>query len=331
MEKKTTQRIIGMLVVIALVIILLPLLFSKNEMITQTAENKSQPLMNDSNEQTIQLSSNTTNDTAQATPALASDSTQVVSPTDPTQTQQQPQPQQEASALNSQNANNSVDISPSVAAAVNNSVAPVQGNNSFEISDPSLSAEAAPVQTDTVVSANTPAPANSPVATNNTTQEVAANTAPVDSAAATQQSNVTANDASTQKVDATVADANVKPAKKAKAKKEMAKKEKSAKSVTAKNDKSVKDVLSNLKKTAWVIQMGSFKDKTNATRLADKLRTAGFKAFTHEVTSAKTGKVSTRVYIGPEDQQASAQQLSSKVEQDLNLHGIVVSFKPLEL
>lgn len=78
------------------------------------------------------------------------------------------------------------------------------------------------------------------------------------------------------------------------------------------------------------MQLGSFKNKENARRLADKLRTAGYKAFMHEVTSPK-GTVQTRVYIGPEYQFTSATKLTMSLGQKMNLHGIVVSYKPLEL
>lgn len=44
MEKKTTQRIIGISVIIALIIILLPLLFTKNNVTTQTITVKAPPL-----------------------------------------------------------------------------------------------------------------------------------------------------------------------------------------------------------------------------------------------------------------------------------------------
>jgi cell division septation protein DedD len=88
--------------------------------------------------------------------------------------------------------------------------------------------------------------------------------------------------------------------------------------------------LEKLKSIAWVVQMGTFKDKNNARRLADKLRNAGYKAFTKEITSVK-GNVSTRVYIGPEFKEASALQLSNKVEKEMKMQGIVITIKPLEI
>lgn len=84
--------------------------------------------------------------------------------------------------------------------------------------------------------------------------------------------------------------------------------------------------LTKLKKSAWVVQMGSFRDKANARHLADKLRSAGYKAFMHE---AKSG--ATRVFIGPEFKQTSAMKLSSDVERDTKMRGIVVIYKPLAI
>src|SRR5204863_6139596 len=88
--------------------------------------------------------------------------------------------------------------------------------------------------------------------------------------------------------------------------------------------------LAKLNSTAWAIQMGNFKDKNNAHRLADKLRVAGYKAFTKEFKSAN-GNTSTRVYIGPEFQRTSALSLSNKIAHETKIQGIVVSFKPLEI
>jgi DedD protein len=85
--------------------------------------------------------------------------------------------------------------------------------------------------------------------------------------------------------------------------------------------------LSKLKKTAWVIQLGSFKDKNNAERLTNSLRAKGYKAFTFETKS--NGQ--TRVYVGPEVKQVAASTLASKIAQEMSLQGIVLAYKPLEL
>ena len=81
-------------------------------------------------------------------------------------------------------------------------------------------------------------------------------------------------------------------------------------------------------KAGWAIQMGSFKVKANAQRLAEKLRAKGYVAFTREIKTAKSTQ--TRVYIGPESHQITAYKLSGKVEQELNLHGILINYKPTD-
>jgi len=82
--------------------------------------------------------------------------------------------------------------------------------------------------------------------------------------------------------------------------------------------------------SAWAIQMGNFHNHGNAIRLANRLRTAGYNAFTRQVVS-KTGTVSTRVYVGPEAVQASARKLSADIRAQLSLDGMVVPFEPLAL
>jgi DedD protein len=85
--------------------------------------------------------------------------------------------------------------------------------------------------------------------------------------------------------------------------------------------------LSALKEGAWVIQMGSFKNKANAQRLTNALREKGFKAFTYETKS--NGQ--TRVYVGPELKQVAATSLAGKIAEEMKMQGVVLSYKPLEL
>ena len=91
--------------------------------------------------------------------------------------------------------------------------------------------------------------------------------------------------------------------------------------------KTLHDDLTQLKKTAWVVQMGSFKNHDNATRLTNALRAKGYKAFTYETKT--NGQV--RVYVGPEFKPVAANQLISKIEHDTHMRGVLVSYKPLEL
>jgi len=75
--------------------------------------------------------------------------------------------------------------------------------------------------------------------------------------------------------------------------------------------------------SGWAVQIGSFSIRQNATKIADKLRAAGYKVFTREIKTAQ-GNIQTHVYIGPELQQANAIKLSSEVNQRLALRGFVL-------
>jgi DedD protein len=276
MEKKTTQRIIGILVVAALVIILLPLMFGKNDMTADVASNQSSDQqMNPSD--VIQTETPKTvaqNDTTAATPATE---------THPTDTR--------AEATD-------VTVTPQTTAE--------DINHQSQLPVPEQLAQAAPAPK-TPEAVATPEAAAPTVAENNVAPVTPATPAP----APEQKEQV-----AVVEKPAAVTEPPIASPVKAVAEKKSAKKSLAANS---------KHAPAKFKTTAWVIQMGSFKDKDNARRLADKLRAAGYKAFTREI------KASTRVFIGPESKQASALKLSNEVEQQFKLHGIVMTFKPLEI
>lgn len=289
MEKKTTQRIIGMLVVIALVIILLPLLFGRNDMTTEAASTIKAPLPEDQ-----QMAANSTDNQQDST--------------DPKK--------------------NSLDISSDVAAAVNSNVAPAQGTDTIQMADATISPQSAPSSQSQVTAA--PAPA---LTTTAETQAQPQTPPSADSQAPLKDTTVTPVADSTQATSNVITPAIPTPEVKKEEPVKVDKKElRTTKKLVQKSEKHTKSkLISSLKSPVWVVQMGSFKDKANAQRLADKLRSSGFKAFTHQFKSAKTGNLSTRVYIGPEVQHASAQKLSTDVMQQLNLQGYVISYNPLEL
>lgn len=83
--------------------------------------------------------------------------------------------------------------------------------------------------------------------------------------------------------------------------------------------------LFKLKSAVWVIQLGSFKNKTNALRLVNQLRASGYRAFIQQADA------NTRVFVGPENKQNAARTLADQLENDLHLKGIVISYKPLTL
>lgn len=77
---------------------------------------------------------------------------------------------------------------------------------------------------------------------------------------------------------------------------------------------------------AWVVQLGSFSDKSNAERLIKKLREKGFEAYSRADTTTK-GAPLNRVYVGPEIHLSTAKQLLKKLHHSFHLNGVVRKYK----
>lgn len=84
-------------------------------------------------------------------------------------------------------------------------------------------------------------------------------------------------------------------------------------------DKSVRSAV-----TAWVVQLGSFSDKANASKLETKLRTKGFPAFVDPVQADNI--TSFKVRVGPELSEQLAKDLAAKIESSVKMKGIVVKY-----
>lgn len=76
------------------------------------------------------------------------------------------------------------------------------------------------------------------------------------------------------------------------------------------------------KNQQWLVQLGSFSNKTNADKLMAHLRKHGFKA--HSKTTARHTSSITKVFIGPEKNRASASWIVKKLNKTLHLKGIIV-------
>lgn len=87
--------------------------------------------------------------------------------------------------------------------------------------------------------------------------------------------------------------------------------------------------LLELKNAVWVIQIGSFKNKTNALRVVNQLRANGYRAFIQQIST--TFGENTRVFVGPEYKRNAATQLATRLENHMHIRGIVISYKPLAL
>jgi cell division septation protein DedD len=73
--------------------------------------------------------------------------------------------------------------------------------------------------------------------------------------------------------------------------------------------------------TGFAVQLAAYAKASDATALRDRLRAAGFSAFTESVTTDK-GTL-TRVRVGPVATRGDAQQLQAQVKAKLGLDGIV--------
>lgn len=266
MDKKSTQRIIGVLVIVAFAIILLPLLFGGNNasQSPQTAEAKTQ----------------TTAESA-VTPVTS------------------PEPQS--------------------VAEVDTSKAPIQ------LPEPVNSPAQEIVKADKSAVLPNPTPAVTVEdfnQKNNQPSEHAVSIAPAAAASASDEGLSVpavklddANFASQQSSETpTVSDAPKVIAVKS-----------AVKALSVKSHTHAHVAVHELKNAAWVVQLGAFKNKSNAQHLVNKLRAEGFKAFTHEVGST------LRVYVGPTADRPAARSLVAQLQHKTTLQGIVLFYNPMEL
>lgn len=92
------------------------------------------------------------------------------------------------------------------------------------------------------------------------------------------------------------------------------------KPVAAKPD-TAKPVVAAASNTGFAVQLAAFSKSADANALRDKLRAAGFSAFT-EVVNTDKGAL-TRVRVGPVLNRAEADQLKAQVKSKVGLDGIV--------
>ncbi|MGR8935280.1 MAG: SPOR domain-containing protein [Gammaproteobacteria bacterium] len=74
----------------------------------------------------------------------------------------------------------------------------------------------------------------------------------------------------------------------------------------------------------WVVQLGSFSQKTNADALVNKLRTQGFNAYSDSIQVAGKGTM-YRVRIGPELDKKRAQAMQKKLQQSSGSSGMLMT------
>lgn len=74
---------------------------------------------------------------------------------------------------------------------------------------------------------------------------------------------------------------------------------------------------------AWVLQLGSFGQQTNAQVLQDRLRAKGYRAFI--VKSKNAGKTRYKVRIGPDLDREKAEKIAKQLKKTENIDSIVIA------
>jgi len=309
MEKKKTQRIIGILVLIALVIMIAPLLLGKNNgPVAEATDIKAPPFPDQPKK--MALGDITPSETAAPAPAA----TVSTAPTAPIAT---------ASTTPAAMTATTAPTATAMASTATTAAAPATTNTSTT-SNPTttISPPADKVATSDQASANEAAPTIIYERPKETSQVT-----PIPDTIPTKTSKPNQiADSSPKETNDVEKEIIIKPT----AVIEKVRKTNNVKSVMAKNKYTTSVEQTNKLKAAWAIQMGSFKVKQNAINFVNKLRASGYKAFIRDVKTAKGNKV-TGVYIGPEFKQASAVKLAFDVNHHLNLNGYVIAYQPFEI
>lgn len=90
-----------------------------------------------------------------------------------------------------------------------------------------------------------------------------------------------------------------------------------------------KNGLIKIKNLAWAIQLGSFANKKDAIRLANRLRAKGYHAFIQNMHTMDAHRI--EVYIGPEEKQKAAFKLADQIKKEFHLDGIIIRYQPLKI
>ena len=104
-------------------------------------------------------------------------------------------------------------------------------------------------------------------------------------------------------------------------------KEKNTRSIAEKiaslTEPAKKEKQSLIKQTVWAVQVGSFKKRSNALGLKEKLRKKKMPAFVERIMK-KNNQAVYRVRVGPEITRKKAVALKQKLKKEMQLTGLVV-------
>lgn len=81
-----------------------------------------------------------------------------------------------------------------------------------------------------------------------------------------------------------------------------------------------------LNSKAWVLQLGTFKNQTNAKRLVKQLRLKGYDAYSRIKISKQSGRL-VRVYVGPEIQLNKVQQIQIELKKEFKLNSVIKRYQ----
>ncbi|UZJ45630.1 SPOR domain-containing protein [Marinimicrobium sp. C6131] len=79
-------------------------------------------------------------------------------------------------------------------------------------------------------------------------------------------------------------------------------------------------------RTAWVIQVASFRDPETARALRDRLQADGYRAYVRSA-STDAGAVS-RVFIGPKVSRSEAESTKAAIDRALKVDALILRFEP---
>ena len=83
----------------------------------------------------------------------------------------------------------------------------------------------------------------------------------------------------------------------------------------------------SFKDNAWVLRLGTFRNKPNVDALLNKLETAGVKTFVKPV-EAKAGTL-YRVFVGPELEKSKLEKAQQTLKELTGLDGKITQFQPI--
>ncbi|MCR9258288.1 MAG: SPOR domain-containing protein [Pseudomonadaceae bacterium] len=78
----------------------------------------------------------------------------------------------------------------------------------------------------------------------------------------------------------------------------------------------------------WAIQAASFASKDNALAFQQRLRDAGYEAFTSTLRSARSGEELVRVAVGPLLNADEAKSIQTQIENRFNVEAVLVEMSP---